>query len=157
LPAIDGFAIEPVRETDLEELLPLMRAYCDFYAVAPADGRLLAMCRELLVDPEREGIQLLARDGDGQAVGFATIFWTWSTLSAARIGVMNDLYVAPEARGTGVAEALILECRERCRGRGARWLSWQTAKDNLRAQKLYERVGAKREEWVDYSLEVPGS
>ena len=87
-------------------------------------------------------------------MGFATVFWTWSTLSAARIGVMNDLYVTPNARGTGTAEALIAACRERCAERGARWLSWQTAKDNLRAQAVYERVGAKREEWVDYSLEV---
>jgi ribosomal protein S18 acetylase RimI-like enzyme len=62
--------------------------------------------------------------------------------------------VVPDARGSGVAEALIAVCRERCRQRGARWLSWQTAKDNRRAQAVYERVGAKREEWVDYSLEI---
>jgi RimJ/RimL family protein N-acetyltransferase len=36
--------------------------------------------------------------------------------------------------------------------RGAISLTWQTAKDNLRAQKLYERIGGRREEWVDYSL-----
>ena len=99
-------------------------------------------------------MQLIARVPGGRAVGFATIFWTWSTLSAARIGIMNDLYVAPDARGTGVAELLIAACRERCRDRGARWLSWQTAKDNARARAVYERVGAKREEWLDYSLKV---
>lgn len=147
--------IGTVTEPDLDELLPLMRGYCDFYVVAPSDERLLEMARTLIADPEREGLQLLARDANGRAVGFATIFWSWSTLSAARIGVMNDLYVEPDARGTGIAEALILECRERCRKRGARWLSWQTAKDNARAQAVYERVGGKREEWVDYSLEVP--
>lgn len=147
-------AIQTVRETDLEELLPLVRAYCDFYAVAPPDEELLKLCRALIADPEREGVQLLARDPGGRAVGFATVFWTWSTLSAARIGVMNDLYVEPESRGDGVAEALILACRDHCRRRQARWLSWQTAKDNLRAQAVYERVGARREEWLDYSLEV---
>lgn len=87
-------------------------------------------------------------------MGFATLFWTWSTLSASRIGIMNDLYVEPDARGSGVAEALISACHSRCRDRRARWLSWQTAKDNLRAQAVYERMGATREEWVDYSLEV---
>jgi GNAT superfamily N-acetyltransferase len=146
--------IETVREEDLDELLPLVRAYCDFYAVAPPDDKLLALSRALLADPEHGGLQLIARDREGRPVGFATVFWTWSTLSAARIGVMNDLYVTPNARGTGTAEALIAACRERCAERGARWLSWQTAKDNLRAQAVYERVGAKREEWVDYSLEV---
>jgi GNAT superfamily N-acetyltransferase len=151
---VDELHLHTVAEEDLDELLPLMRAYCDFYAVAPRDEALLAMSRALIADPEMEGMQLIARDGGGRAVGFATIFWSWSTLSAARIGVMNDLYVDPDARGAGVADALINVCRERCRERGARWLSWQTAKDNLRAQAVYERVGAKREEWVDYSLEA---
>jgi GNAT superfamily N-acetyltransferase len=146
-------AITTVSEEDLEELLPLVRAYCDFYAVAPPDDQLLLMCRALVADPEREGVQLIARQ-DGKAIGFATVFWAWSTLSAARIGIMNDLFVDPSGRGSGAADALIEACREHCERRRARWLSWQTAKDNLRAQKVYERVGARREEWVDYSLEV---
>ena len=37
---------------------------------------------------------------------------------------------------------------------GATSLDWQTAKDNARAQRVYERVGATRAEWVDYSLRV---
>jgi GNAT superfamily N-acetyltransferase len=144
--------IEPVGESDLEELLPLMRGYCDFYEVAPGDEALLAMSRALIADPAREGVQLIARDGDGAAIGFATIFWTWSTLSASRIGVMNDLFVRPEARGTGAAEGLIRACAERARDHGASSLGWQTARDNFRAQAVYERVGAKRAEWLDYSL-----
>jgi GNAT superfamily N-acetyltransferase len=83
-------------------------------------------------------------------MGFATIYWSWSTVSASRIAIMNDLFVQPAARGTGVAEALIEECRIRARAGGARSLRWQTAKDNLRAQAVYERVGARREEWLDY-------
>ncbi len=132
-----------------------MRGYCDFYEVAPSDVDLLGMARALLADPELEGTQLLARDPDGRAVGFATIFWTWSTLSAARIGVMNDLFVAESARGSGAAEALIGACAERCRRRGAVSLGWQTANDNLRAQAVYDRVGgAREEEWLDYSLDT---
>jgi GNAT superfamily N-acetyltransferase len=147
--------ITTVAEADLLELLPLMRGYCDFYEVDPSDDDLLAMSRALIADPDREGTQLIARDDEGRASGFATIFWTWTTLSAARIGVMNDLFVTERARGTGVAEALIAACAERCRGYGAVSLDWTTARDNHRAQRLYERVGAKRDErWVDYSLDV---
>jgi len=147
-------AIETVAEEDLPDLLPLIRGYLDFYGAAPDDESVLSLCRALLADPEREGTQLIAREESGRAVGFATIFWSWSTLSASRIGVMNDLFVHPDARGTGVAEALIEACRERSRDHGATSLGWQTAKDNLRAQALYERVDGKREEWLDYSLEV---
>jgi GNAT superfamily N-acetyltransferase len=131
-----------------------MRAYCGFYEVAPNDDALLEMSSALVADPEREGVQLIARDSERRPVGFATIFWAWSTLSASRLGVMNDLFVAPEARGTGLAEALIAACVEECRARGAATLSWQTAKDNDRAQRVYDRIGAKREEWLDYSLDV---
>ncbi|HYP48878.1 MAG TPA: GNAT family N-acetyltransferase [Thermoleophilaceae bacterium] len=141
-------------EADLPALLPLMRGYCDFYEVSPGDEELLALSRALIADPEHEGVQLIASDERGKPVGFATVFWSWSTLSASRIGVMNDLFVHPDARGSGAAEALIKACVERCRERGATSLGWQTAKDNTRAQAVYERVGGKREEWLDYSLEV---
>ena len=142
-------------ERDLPELLPLMRAYCDFYEVAPPDGALLAMSRALIADPEREGVQLIARDDEsGRATGFATIFWSWSTMSAARIGVMNDLFVTAEARGSGAADALIAACLERCREHGAASLTWQTARDNERAQAVYDRVGGRRSEWLDYSLDT---
>jgi len=145
--------IDRVTEADLETLLPLMRAYCDFYEVAPSDEALLAMSRALIADPECEGVQLLAR-ADGRAVGFATIFWSWATTSAERIGVMNDLYVAPEGRGTGAAEALIEACRAECAARGAGKLTWQTAPDNEPAMRVYDRVGATREQWIDYWLPV---
>jgi GNAT superfamily N-acetyltransferase len=112
------------------------------------------MSRALIADPVREGMQLLARDESGRAIGFATIFWTWSTTRAARIGVMNDLFVAPGARGTGAAEALIGACRERCRAHGAARLAWRTALDNHRAQAVYDRVGGRRSQWLDYDLPV---
>jgi GNAT superfamily N-acetyltransferase len=149
-----SFRIATVGEADLDDLLPLMRAYCDFYEVAPPDDDLLALARALIADPDCEGVQLLARDDGGRAVGFATVYWSWETLGAARIGVMNDLFVAPEARGSGLAEALIEACRQRCAAKGARRLVWQTAHDNHRAQAVYDRIGGKRSEWLDYSLEV---
>jgi len=148
--------IEVVTERDLPELLPLVRGYCDFYRSNPSDEALLALSRALIADPEHEGLQLIAREESdgGRALGFATIFWTWSTNSAARVGTMNDLFVSPEARGSGTAEALIDACLERCRRRGAVRLEWQTALDNHRAQAVYDRVGAQRSQWLDYSLDV---
>ena len=150
--------IATVTEADLGELLPLMRGYCDFYEVAPSDHELLALSRNLIEHPD-DGVQLIARDEDRTAVGFATIYWTWQTLSASRLGVMNDLFVSEAARGGGYADALIAECAERCRERGATELAWQTAHTNARAQAVYDRVGAKRDErWLDYSLTVePGA
>lgn len=143
-----------VTAADLPELLPLVRAYCDFYGVAPTDDALLTVSRALIADPDREGIQLIARGAGGEAVGFATVYWSWDTLIAARVGIMHDLFVIPPARGTGVADLLIEACVEECRRHGAVKLGWQTAPDNTRARRVYERAGATRDEWLDYWLSV---
>jgi GNAT superfamily N-acetyltransferase len=148
--------VQRVGEPDLDDLLPLMRGYCDFYEVDPPDDALLALAQALIDDPEREGVQLIARDPgeDGEPLGFATVYWLWSTSKAARIALMNDLFVAKAARRRGVGEALIAACLELARERGAAILQWQTAPDNTTAQKLYERVGGIRESWYDYYLEA---
>jgi GNAT superfamily N-acetyltransferase len=146
--------VSRVTEEDLDDLLPLMRGYSDFYEVDPPDDALLALARALIADPDCEGLQLIARDDDGRALGFATIYWMWSTSRAARIGIMNDLFTAAVARRQGVGEALIGACLEAVRERGATILQWQTAKDNYTAQALYERVGGIREEWYDFYLEA---
>jgi GNAT superfamily N-acetyltransferase len=154
VPAVSADSIKRVEAADVDELLVLMRAYCDFYEVSPADGNLLAIASALIADPVNEGVQLIARDSTGRAVGFATVYWTWSTTSGCRIGVMNDLFVAEDSRGRGIAERLIEACRAECSARGARQLAWQTAPDNFRAQKVYDRVGGNREQWIDYWLPV---
>ena len=116
--------IERVGVVDLPVLMPMLRAYCDFYEVDPRDDRLIALSRALIEDPS-QGEQLIARDDGGTPVGFATIYWTWQTLDAARIGVLNDLYVVPATRGSGVGRALIEHCRGLCRKRGAAKLVWR--------------------------------
>jgi len=147
--------ISTVTDADLDDLLPLVRGYLDFYEVAPPDADVLTLCRALIADPDGEGVQLIARDDSGRAVGFATIFWWWSTLQASRIAQMNDLFVDDDARGGGVADALIEACAKHCRDRGdIAYLGWQTAPGNLRAQAVYERVGAERSEWIDYSVDT---
>ena len=146
--------IDSARESDLPALLPLLRGYCDFYGASPSDAGLTAMVRALIGAPDADGMLLAARDGDGVPVGFATVGWKWSSLRAARIAVMEDLFVAPEARGQGAADALIHACAERAREHGAPVLSWQTATDNHRAQAVYERVGATGDAWLEYELEL---
>src|SRR6185437_14355869 len=106
------------------DLLPLVRAYCDFYEVDPPDRALLEVSRALIADPERDGVQLIARSADGTALGFATVYWSWDTLGASRVGIMHDLFVAPDARGTGLADELIRACIDECARHGAAKLGW---------------------------------
>lgn len=148
--------ITVVGEADLPELMPMLRSYCDFYRVDPSDEKLAELSRALIADPA-QGLQLIARQQDGTAgipLGFATIFWTWQTLYAARVGVLNDLYVTLQSRGTGIGRALMSHCLRLCHERGAAKLVWETAPDNVTAQRLYDGIGAERSTWISYQLEA---
>src|SRR5262245_24294856 len=101
----EGVEIRPASTDEIEEMLPLIRAYCEFYETEPNDGGLRRMFETLISDPG-QGVVFIARDG-GRAVGFATLDWKWSSLKAARIGYLEDLFVDPQARGRGIADALI--------------------------------------------------
>jgi GNAT superfamily N-acetyltransferase len=147
-------AIGRVGADELDDVLPLMRRYCEFYEVAPSDQALRALAERLVAAPEQAGLQLLARDGDGTALGFATIYWSFSTLSACAIGVMNDLFVDVSHRAGGVGRALIGACAQECADRGVPLLEWETAPSNLRAQALYDQLGAERSSWYAYTLAV---
>ena len=152
-PLAEGIEVRPARANEIDDLLPLMRGYCDFYESNPSDDGLRTMARTLIEDPE-QGALFIAREGDGEAIGFASLDWKWSSTRGSRIGYLEDLFVDAERRGGGVAEALIEACAERCRERGLPVLNWMTAPDNRRAQSVYERVGAEGSDWVEYELEL---
>jgi ribosomal protein S18 acetylase RimI-like enzyme len=65
---------------------------------------------------------------------------------------MNDLYVAPDARGGGVGRRLIEATLDTARARNAPRVRWSTALDNRRAQRLYEQMGAERTTWFEYEV-----
>src|SRR5258705_2790539 len=96
----EGVEIRLARTDEIEEMLPLIRDYCQFYGTEPDDEGLRSMFETLISEPS-QGAVFIARDG-GRAVGFATLDWKWSSLKAARIGYLEDLFVHPEARGRGI-------------------------------------------------------
>ena len=80
--------------------------------------------------------------------------WKWASTAGARVAHLEDLFVDPEARGKGVADALIARCADRCRELGISSLGWMTAPDNHRAHKVYDRSGAQSSSWLEYDLEL---
>ena len=136
-----------------EALLPLIAAYQRFYEVeAVDDERNRAFFRRFLA-PSDDGLLLGAWDGE-RPVGYACLYWTFTSLVPAEIVLMNDLYVAEEARGRGVGRALIEAAAGVARERGAHHLEWVTAPGNITAQRLYDSTGAERETWIAYELDV---
>jgi GNAT superfamily N-acetyltransferase len=148
----EAIEVRPAREEEIEELLPLMREYCAFYGAEAKDDGLRELFRTLITEPD-QGAVFIARDGE-TAAGFATLNWKWSSLRAARVGYLEDLFVDPAARGKGIADALIEACARRCRELGMPALLWQTAPDNLRAQQVYNRTGASSDTYLEYDLRL---
>ena len=148
----EGVEIRPARDDEVEEMLPLIRAYCAFYETEPDDEGLRTMFHTLINEPD-QGAIFIARDGE-RAVGFASVDWKWSSLKAARVGFLEDLFVDPETRGKGIADALIAACAGRCRELGMPALLWETQPDNHRAQKVYDRTGAESELLLEYDLRL---
>ena len=148
----EGVEIRPARTEEIEEMLPLIRSYCEFYETEPDDEGLRKMF-EILINQPDQGAVFIARD-DSRAVGFATLDWTWSSLKAARIGYLEDLFVDPEARGRGIADALIEVCADRCRELGMPAMQWLTAPENQRAQSVYNRMGADADTYLEYDLKL---
>jgi GNAT superfamily N-acetyltransferase len=147
-------SIRDATESDLPALLPLLRGYCDFYEANPTDEGLEAMARAVMALPEDQAFLLVAEDDPGEVVGFAACAWKWSSLRGARIVVLDDLFVDPDARGQGFADQLIAATAEAARRHGAPVVTWLTAPDNHRAQKVYDRVGAHSEPFLEYELEL---
>jgi GNAT superfamily N-acetyltransferase len=145
--------IAPVSAEEFEELLPLIAAYQRFYEVAEIDEeRNRAFFRRFLA-PSEDGLLLGARS-EGRLVGYACLYWHFSSLEATESVLMNDLYVAEQARGLGVGRSLIEATAEVARERGVPIVEWSTAPDNHTAQRLYDSTGAERSEWFSYELRV---
>ena len=134
----------------LGELAPLFDAYRVFYA-QPSDTELAtAFLRERLT--QHDTVIFLA-EREGKAVGFTQLFPSFSSVSARRLWILNDLFVVPEARGRGVARALLGRARLHALETDAKGLVLSTAVDNKTAQRLYEGLGWVRDEaFYTYAL-----
>ncbi|MEZ5077756.1 MAG: GNAT family N-acetyltransferase [Solirubrobacterales bacterium] len=147
----DGLQIAPLAPEELEELLPLIGDYQRFYRVDEIDEERNRAFFRRFVAPSESGM-LLAAQRDGELIGYACLYWTFTSLVPAEMVLMNDLFVSEEARGAGVGRALIEAAVAVASERGAHHLEWATEPDNSTARALYDRTGAEREEWIVYEL-----
>jgi GNAT superfamily N-acetyltransferase len=145
--------IEPIAEGQFETLLPMIAAYQRFYKAEDIrEDRNREFFRRFLA-PSDDGMLIGAWRGD-RLVGYACLYWHFSSTKAVESVLMNDLYVDEGARGEGLGRALIEAAAEAARERGAPILEWSTAPDNATAQRLYDSTGATKSTWIDYSLRV---
>jgi ribosomal protein S18 acetylase RimI-like enzyme len=143
--------IRPVTADDHEAWRELFRAYGIFYETTFSD-EVFDGVWAWLMDPGHE-VHAIVAERDGELVGFAHIRRLWDTFTAGPGWFLDDLYVAPEHRGSGVARALIERGYADAEAAGGGTFRWITAADNETAQLLYDRI-ATRADWVVYEKEL---
>ncbi|MDF0673468.1 MAG: GNAT family N-acetyltransferase [Nitrospira sp.] len=137
---------------DLDRLAALFDAYRQVYG-QPSN---LVVARRFLSDrlSRNESVVLMAENRAGSAVGFVQLFPTFSSILAAPMYLLSDLFVIPEARRRGVGTRLLASAAETARTAGAVRLELATAITNRSAQRLYEAMEWQRDEFYLYRLSL---
>jgi len=87
---------------------------------------------------------------NGNTIGFAQLYPTFSSIALQRAYILNDIYVKEDARGLGVGKALMEKVFQYCEQQYARYVTLQTATDNVHARKLYENLNMKQDQYCNY-------
>jgi ribosomal protein S18 acetylase RimI-like enzyme len=120
--------------TDVADAAPLFAAYREFYG-EPYD---LEASAGFLTDrlTRDESVVLLARDDEGSTIGFTQIYPIFSSTQLTRVWLLNDLFVSPDARGTGAVDALLDTAATLAKDAGVTAIELATAHTNERAQAV---------------------
>ncbi len=132
--------IRPLRPDDKARWSDLWTAYLAFYETSrPAGIHDLYFDRLLGDDPQ--DYNALVAEQDGTLVGLAHYLFHRHGWSAENVCYLQDLYAAPESRGTGVGRALIEGVYAAADAAGAPNVYWLTQNFNSTARRLYDRIG----------------
>ncbi|HET9471308.1 MAG TPA: GNAT family N-acetyltransferase, partial [Usitatibacter sp.] len=143
--------IAPLAPADREGWEPLARGYKAFYKTETSAAEYDAAWARILARGDVFGIGAKV---DGKLVGIAH-YLLHASAWADRVCYLQDLFVAPEARGRGIARALIEAVAQAAREARATRCYWHTQEDNATARALYDRVGRfKGFIRYDYPLEA---
>ncbi|CAG9606386.1 GNAT family N-acetyltransferase [Pseudoneobacillus rhizosphaerae] len=150
---LNNITIRPINKADIQQLQVLMLQYIvDFYQrPRPDDEELINLINHLIENPSI-GLQFVA-ERNGELIGFATLYFTFSTLQVKKAAILNDLYVTEKGRGQKIGEQLFQCCLSHIRENEFAYMTWETAKDNLIAQGLYNKLGGKISDWLVYEIE----
>ncbi|KGR80935.1 MULTISPECIES: GNAT family N-acetyltransferase [Lysinibacillus] len=136
-----------VTQQTMGDVVPLFNAYREFYGQSSDLQQAEQFIQERVMGAE--SIIFLAYLEE-EPVGFAQLFPVFSSVAMKRAFLLNDLFVAKQARKQGVAQALMEQCYIYCQQEDARYMMLETARDNVQAQKLYEKMGMTIDDTVYY-------
>lgn len=135
---MSAISTRPAMLRDLDAVAPLFDAYRQFYKQPPDLARARNFMQERM--DRKESVVFVAENDAGKIIGFCQLYPTFCSVRAAHTYVLYDLFVHPEARGTGAGRALMLAAEAHAARTGAAKMELSTAKTNTVAQGLYESL-----------------
>jgi GNAT superfamily N-acetyltransferase len=151
-----GVRVRLAERGDEAEILRMIRGLAEFEREPDAVQATAAMLTETLFS---EGAQVHAHIAEhgGRPVGLALWFLNYSTWTGRPGLYLEDLFVDPEERRSGVARALFVALAEEAMARGCARMDWAVLDWNTEAMRFYERIGARRTEgWQPWRLDGEG-
>ncbi|MCA2380070.1 GNAT family N-acetyltransferase [Agrobacterium genomosp. 3 str. RTP8] len=144
--------VRDVRPSDRDEWDALYMGYASFYEVVQTAAMRDAVW-SWLHDDLKEPRGLVAEGTDGRLTGLAHYRPFARPLSATTGCYLDDLFVSPDARGTGAADALIDRVRAIALQENWSVVRWITAETNYRGRAVYDRLATKTH-WVTYDIKI---
>jgi GNAT superfamily N-acetyltransferase len=145
--------VRELRSNDVPRLLELIDGLADYEKLPRPD----AQARErLAADVRREPprFHALLADVDGQSVGYAIYFFTYSTFLARPTLYLEDIFVLPDHRGHGAGIALFRACAREAVLNECGRMEWQVLSWNTPSIEFYERLGARHNaDWLPFRLD----
>ncbi len=145
---VKGLRIRAARPSDGKPFLALVLALAEFEKLRPPDA---AARRRLLADAfgRRPRFRLWVAELDRRVVGYAVFYFTYSSFLARPTLYLEDLFVHPDARGRGVATAVMQALAREAVKQGCGRFEWTVLDWNERAIRLYRGLGATQmKEWI---------
>jgi len=137
---------------NIELLVPLFDSYRVFYKqLSNHEAARVFLIERFL---KQDSVIIMAIGASEKTLGFTQLYPSFSSVSMQRTYILNDLFVASEARKKGVGEALMEHAKQFAIANGSKGLTLETEIDNP-AEKLYQRLGWKKDTHVNhYTWEI---
>jgi GNAT superfamily N-acetyltransferase len=149
----DKSEIRPARRGDEGTMLMLLRELAEYEKLVPIFSMSEASIARDFFGPSPACSCELALE-DGEPVGVATWYWTFSSFRSVRGIYLEDLYVRDSVRGRGYGKALLAHLARTAQANGGAYVKWAVLDWNKPSIEFYERLGAKPVAgWMDYQVD----
>ncbi|HEX3899219.1 MAG TPA: GNAT family N-acetyltransferase [Mycobacteriales bacterium] len=150
--AVRNVAVRTAREADVPVVVSLIRELAEYEREPDAVEATEDDLRDALFGPSPAAFCHVA-EHDGEVVGFALWFLNFSTWKGRHGIYLEDLFVRPAARGTGLGKALLLNLIEIAKERGYGQVEWSVLDWNTPAQDFYRAIGASpMDDWTTWRV-----